>query len=315
MRDLTSSGQVTVMLSPEVAAKFKHYFGVDNDKINLFDPPPPTGFGGNHLQTSDHLYNPVLEEGLDNKAQIQKGDSHSHPDLVCTLGGDGLLMHACTLFPGPCPPILCVAGGSLGFLTPFSRLEMVDAIRASLGVVSDSDDFYWDEFGSGNVWERNVVDTKIDPRDERNQDFSTSPNGMTWSGSRSTPGSRDKPPKFNSGAIPQICLSMRMRLDCRVINKEGVVRARFNVLNEVVIDRGSSPYLAALECFCDNVHLTTVQADGIIFSTPTGSTAYSMAAGGSVVHPAVPAILVTPICPHVLSFRSMVFPDHVVLRW
>jgi NAD+ kinase len=72
--------------------------------------------------------------------------------------------------------------------------------------------------------------------------------------------------------------------------------------------------LAALECFCDDVHLTTVQADGVIFATPTGSTAYSMAAGGSVVHPAVPSILVTPICPHVLSFRSMVFPDHVVLR-
>ena len=51
-----------------------------------------------------------------------------------------------------------------------------------------------------------------------------------------------------------------------------------------------------------------------IFDRPTGSTAYSMAAGGSVVHPAVPSILVTPICPHVLSFRSMVFPDHVTLR-
>jgi NAD+ kinase len=48
--------------------------------------------------------------------------------------------------------------------------------------------------------------------------------------------------------------------------------------------------------------------------SPTGSTAYSMAAGGSVVHPAVPGILITPICPHVLSFRSMVFPDSVVLR-
>ena len=95
---------------------------------------------------------------------------------------------------------------------------------------------------------------------------------------------------------------------------EGKTRARFNVLNEVVIDRGSSPYLASLETFCDDTHLTTVQADGIIFSTPTGSTAYSMAAGGSVVHPVVPAILVTPICPHVLSFRSMVFPDHCVIR-
>jgi NAD+ kinase len=60
---------------------------------------------------------------------------------------------------------------------------------------------------------------------------------------------------------------MRMRLDVRVINREGVVRARFNVLNEVVIDRGASPYLAALECFVDDLHLTTVQADGIIFAT------------------------------------------------
>ena len=51
-----------------------------------------------------------------------------------------------------------------------------------------------------------------------------------------------------------------------------------------------------------------------VIHRPSGSTAYSMAAGGSVVHPAVPCILVTPICPHVLSFRSMVFPDHVTLR-
>ena len=311
------------MLPPEVAAKLKHYFGVDNEKINLFDPPPPTGFGGNHLPTSDHLYNPVLDDDESNQ-KAPRTQKESHPDLVCTLGGDGLLMHACTLFPGPCPPILCVAGGSLGFLTPFSRLEMVDAIRASLGVISNSDDFYWDEFGSGSVWEQNDVVSTIfdDPANNNNgqiQNLSSNSNEITWSKQQSLPDSREnvdkKSKKYSVGAIPQICLSMRMRLDCRVINKEGVVRARFNVLNEVVIDRGSSPYLAALECFCDNVHLTTVQADGIIFSTPTGSTAYSMAAGGSVVHPAVPAILVTPICPHVLSFRSMVFPDHVVLRW
>ena len=74
-------------------------------------------------------------------------------------------------------------------------------------------------------------------------------------------------PKFRFGLGNRICLSMRMRLECKVINREGVVRARFNVLNEVTVDRGSSPYLAALECFCDNVHLTTVQADGVIFAT------------------------------------------------
>ena len=120
--------------------------------------------------------------------------------------------------------------------------------------------------------------------------------------------------RYKFGSNHQICISMRMRLDCRIISADGSLRARYAVLNEVVIDRGSSPYLSSLECFCDDTHLTTVQADGIIFSTPTGSTAYSMAAGGSVIHPAVPCIGVTPICPHVLSFRSMVFPDHVVLR-
>lgn len=121
-------------------------------------------------------------------------------------------------------------------------------------------------------------------------------------------------PPLAFGNNKQICISMRMRLDCRIFGVDGPFHAQYTVLNEVVIDRGSSPYLASLECFCDDVHLTTVQADGIIFSTPTGSTAYSMAAGGSVVHPAVPAILVTPICPHVLSFRFMFFPDNVVLR-
>ena len=73
--------------------------------------------------------------------------------------------------------------------------------------------------------------------------------------------------KATFGMDGVICMTIRMRLDCRIVNPEGIVKERYNVLNEVVIDRGSSPYLAALECFCDDVHLTTVQADGIIFAT------------------------------------------------
>lgn len=89
---------------------------------------------------------------------------------------------------------------------------------------------------------------------------------------------------------------------------------RFSVLNDVVIDRGSEPYLSNLECWCDDKWITRVQADGIIIATATGSTAYSLSAGGSIVHPTVPGILFTPICPHSLSFRPLIFPDSVVLK-
>jgi NAD+ kinase len=87
----------------------------------------------------------------------------------------------------------------------------------------------------------------------------------------------------------------------------------YNVLNEAVIDRGPSPFLSVIDIDCDQQFLTTLQGDGIILATPTGSTAYSLAAGGSMVHPAVPAILLTPICAHSLSFRPLLLPDSSVL--
>ncbi len=85
-------------------------------------------------------------------------------------------------------------------------------------------------------------------------------------------------------------------------------------LNEVVIDRGTSTYLGMLEIYSDNTLITTAQADGIIIATPTGSTAYSLAAGGALVMPSIPGILLTPICPHALSFRPAIFPDSVTLK-
>jgi len=301
--------RLRLLLDPDLAAKLKHYFGVDADNgddtndIQLFEPTKTNkrqrrfGWGLQNASANDKpasipITSPpdwthAKNEGQHSDDAPPKQEQQQNPDLIVTLGGDGLLMHASTLFPGPMPPTLCVAGGSLGFLTPFPKEEMVNAIWASLGsLVPNNKDS--NEEDTNTVWDYN------------NDPISPSTTQL---------------PQLNTyQPLPQIRLSMRMRLDCRILNPEGVLRARFNVLNEVVIDRGSSPYLASLECFIDNVHLTTVQADGIIFSTPTGSTAYSMSAGGSVVHPAVPAILVTPICPHVLSFRSMVFPDHVTLR-
>jgi len=88
----------------------------------------------------------------------------------------------------------------------------------------------------------------------------------------------------------------------------------FEVLNDLVIDRGPSPYVSMLELFGDEHHMTTVQGDGLTISTPTGSTAYSLSAGGSLVHPEIPAILITPIAPHTLSFRPMLLPDSMEVR-
>ncbi|XP_071073929.1 NAD kinase isoform X6 [Dasypus novemcinctus] len=89
---------------------------------------------------------------------------------------------------------------------------------------------------------------------------------------------------------------------------------QYQVLNEVVIDRGPSSYLSNVDVYLDGHLITTVQGDGVIVSTPTGSTAYAAAAGASMIHPNVPAIMLTPICPHSLSFRPIVVPAGVELK-
>ena len=123
-------------------------------------------------------------------------------------------------------------------------------------------------------------------------------------------------------------VNLRMRFTCTVYRAnqlaavpennerqpESIEGEQFEVLNELVIDRGPSPYVSNLELYGDGNLLTIVQADGCIFSTPTGSTAYSLSAGGSLVHPDIPALLLTPICPHTLSFRPMLLNDTMMLR-
>jgi len=298
---------VQVLVDSTLGGELEHRDNIDtgSDMIRLFEPKPVPGFGsGDQLRDSED--GGVTTDGGDANGSPEGGKvpaDLSDPDLVVTLGGDGLLMYAAHVFSGPAPPMLPVAGGSMGFLTPFAREEMVQAILISLGLMEVGDEEGGDDSDDDSSSIANGPGLSLTQRANNNMQIEAA----------TRDGYNENPP-LEFGNNNQICISMRMRLDCRIFASDGSLSSRYAVLNEVVIDRGSSPYLASLECFCDDVHLTTVQADGIIFSTPTGSTAYSMAAGGSVVHPAVPAILVTPICPHVLSFRSMIFPDHVVLR-
>jgi NAD+ kinase len=118
------------------------------------------------------------------------------------------------------------------------------------------------------------------------------------------------------GGIP---ITLRMRLQCTLVKKKdsarnggsGAASHSYTVLNEVLVDRGPSPFLSKIEAYDRGQLITTIQADGVMLATATGSTAYSVSAGGSMVHPNVPAILMTPICPHTLSFRPVVLPDSV----
>jgi NAD+ kinase len=107
--------------------------------------------------------------------------------------------------------------------------------------------------------------------------------------------------------------SARMRLQVEVV-REGQPVARETVLNDLVINKGALARLASIDTFIDGHYLTTYRADGLIVATPTGSTAYSLAAGGPVLHPQVPGIILTPICPFTLTNRPLIVPDNAAIE-
>ncbi|MEF9438547.1 MAG: hypothetical protein L0922_07370 [Candidatus Mariimomonas ferrooxydans] len=90
--------------------------------------------------------------------------------------------------------------------------------------------------------------------------------------------------------------------------------AKHTALNDVVINKSALARMAELDVHVNNKYVTTFRADGLIVSTPTGSTAHSLSAGGPILYPTLKVFVMTPICPHILTNRPLVLPDNSVLE-
>ncbi|GAW12691.1 hypothetical protein ANO14919_020610 [Xylariales sp. No.14919] len=204
-------------------------------------------------------------------------------DFIITLGGDGTVLYASWLFQRIVPPVLSFALGSLGFLTKFDFNEYQQSLNTA--------------FAAGvTVSLRLRFEGTVMRSQERKPPLETGPetNGDTASPRRDL--------------VEEIIGEEKE--DDHTHKPDGT----YEILNEIVVDRGPNPTLANIEIFGDDEHFTSVLADGVCVSTPTGSTAYNLAAGGSLCHPENPVMLVTAICAHTLSFRPIILPDTIVLR-
>lgn len=106
----------------------------------------------------------------------------------------------------------------------------------------------------------------------------------------------------------------RSMITVEVFNSKGTKKMSSYALNDAVISNGSVARIIDLELREGGTMITAYRADGLIVSTPTGSTAYSMSAGGAIADPRVKCLCVTPICPHSLAARPLIFPDTAVIE-
>ncbi|KAG4432119.1 hypothetical protein IFR05_012393 [Cadophora sp. M221] len=216
-------------------------------------------------------------------------------DMTTTLGGDGTILHASSLFSTErdVPPILSFSMGTLGFLGEWKFSEYKRAFR----------EVYMSGAGAGSHLlqdQKHPYLEKIVPEMGGVVTGWSSVRGKSMGPSRSS----------------KILLRNRLKVGVFDANGNRVIGDNttesslgdVHAMNEVIIHRGKEAHLAIIEMFVGGRFLTEAVADGMIISTPTGSTAYSLSSGGSIIHPLVSSLMLTPICPRSLSFRPLVLP-------
>lgn len=274
---------------------------------------------GSHIQTTYPGVSLILEPSVAQEfhgafqapVYTQRSDT-SQPrcmlqdkvDVTSTLGGDGTILHASSLFASALrvPPILSFSMGTLGFLGEWKFEEYKRAFR----------EVYMSGATAGLGSTLLEGEAKSLEQPAFHNDGAQRPSG--WSSVRGK----------SMGTSRSSRVLLRNRLKVGIFAPDGsrvphehpslampsshATAGDVYAMNEVLIHRGRTAHLSVISIYVGGRFLTEAVADGMLVSTPTGSTAYSLSAGGSIVHPLVSSLLLTPICPRSLSFRPLVLP-------
>ncbi|KAI2609111.1 ATP-NAD kinase [Hypoxylon fragiforme] len=251
-------------------------------------------------------------------------------DLVATLGGDGTILRAASLFSlhASVPPILSFSMGSLGFLGEWKFEEYKRAWRevfmsGSRVAVSDLQDPHTQFVANGRPDGGDESHLHRNWEGVRGKSMGLTRSSKILLRHRLRVGLYDAAGvNMNEHLIPTSTAEPGQATPSPIppdvtLPTQGQQPFRpFHAVNELVIHRGPNPHLAIIDVYVNNHFLTEAVADGMLISTPTGSTAYSLSAGGSIMHPLVKTLLITPICARSLSFRPLGLPleTKVVLK-
>lgn len=227
----------------------------------------------------------IYEIGRDDKHATEErhiytgtnSDIVGKADLLISLGGDGTILRGVSMFSnGTAPPVLSFSMGTLGFLLPFDFKDYEPALRSVFE-------------GKAKVMRRERLECHIIKKKKSNS-------------SENFEKEREKE--------EQALEAEEERDDITESNSYSMHSLHVHAMNDIVMHRGALPGLINLDVFINGHFLTRTIADGLIFATPTGSTAYSLSAGGSIVHSFVRCIMITSICPRSLSFRPLILPTN-----
>lgn len=231
-------------------------------------------------------------------------------DAIATFGGDGTVLRAASLFKlhGSVPPILSFSMGTLGFLGEWNFGEHKKAWREmymSGGDVAEArraafprdEDELNDDSETHKAWQRVAGKSQGQERASR-----------ILLRHRIKADIYDRAGNNINGQVSNTLTSPSAHHEKSNIAEPKEDSPSLRAINEISVHRGSHPHLAIIDIYQNGHFLTETTADGILISTPTGSTAYSLSAGGPIVHPLVKSLLITPISPCSLSFRSLVLP-------